>query len=171
MILFTTGDNLAIEVEVGCASLIIQQTGGTVNLSPLHHVTVFSGSHAAKQLVSGSHERRLSDHQLLDILCFDALGVHLVFQLEVWIGTLEVKHRHLIVVGLRVTEFGARLGRLGQSRLDLHDVLHLLLGSFLLEAEQAEHTDDVLLISLPDFDGGRVVLHIVVFLPKRQSTL
>ena len=87
------------------------------------------------------------------------------------IAAVKLLQRHLVVVGNGVAKLCTRLRYLGQSRLHLHDVLHLLLGDRLLEAEQLEHPDDVLLVGLADFGRSLVVLQIVVLLAEGQAAL
>ena len=164
MVFGLAGEYLAVEVEVCLAHGIAQTTGSTVHLSPLHHVAVFGNGHRGEELVGSLHEGGLTNHHLLDVLALDALGIHLLLQLQVRIVGDKLTQRHLVVVGDGVTQFGTRLRRLGEGRLHAHDVLHLLLGSAFLEAEELEHADNVALVAFANLLRGLVVLQIVVLL-------
>ena len=87
------------------------------------------------------------------------------------IAAVEVGQRHLVIVGDGVAQLRARLRHLGQGGLHAQDVLHLLLGGGLLEAEQAEHAYDVALVGLPNLGGGGVGLQVIVLLTERQPRL
>ncbi len=171
MIFLATREHLAIEFKSRSTRSIVQDTGSIVYDAPLHHITVFCCSHRCKNLVSSLHECRLSDNHFLDMLAFDACGISLLFQLEVRIARVELRQCHLVVIGNGVAQLGSRLRHLSQCRLNLHDVLHLLLCRTFLVAEELEHIDDILLVGLTNLDGGLVVFHVVVFLAQRKSAL
>ena len=171
MVLLTSREHLAVEVEAGSTHLVVQIACTSVYLSPLHHVAILSSCHRLENLVSSLHELWLTNHDFLHILALDTLGIHLALNLQVWTQGIELFQRHLVVVGNGVTQFCTRLRHLGQRSLNLQDVLHLLLSNTLLEAIDLEHADDVLFVGLTNLYGSLVILQIVVFLTQCQTTL
>ena len=105
MILLTTREHLAVEVEVGSTYGIIQVTCVTVNLSPLHHVAILSSSQRVKQLVSSLHKLHLTHDNILDIFALDALSIHLALYLEVRTHGVKILQRYLVIVGNGITQF------------------------------------------------------------------
>ena len=171
MILLTTRTDTAIEVETLCHRCITQIVGCARDKAPLHHITILSRLDTSHQCVGAFEEGRLSNHHLLQILGLNALSIHHLHQRQVGILRLKLLKGHLVVVGLRVTEFSTRLRHLGQSRLHLHDVLHLLRGHAFTKAKQLEHLYYVLLKGFTDIGCSLIVIEVILLLSQRQATL
>ena len=166
MVLLTTRTDSAIKFEILSHGSIAQVVGCIIDEAPLHHVTILSRCNTAHEFVGTFQEGGLTHHHLLQVLGVNALGIHHLHQRQVGIVGLKLLQRHLIVVGFRVAEFGTRLGDLSQSRLHLHDVLHLLGSCTLTETKELEHLDYVLLKCFTDIRCSLVVIQVILFLTK-----
>ena len=171
MVLLTSREDTTIEVEVLGNSSIIQIVGCRRDDSPLQHVTIDCRFHAVHQLIDACQEVGLSDNEFLIIFAVDVLCAHQLLQSKVRITCLELFQRHLIVVGLRVTQFCARLADLSKFRLYLHHVLHLFRCYRLTKAKQLEHLGYVRLKRLTNLSRSLIVIQIIFLLSERQATL
>ena len=162
---------LAEEVEFRCYDVVAEQVCSVHNLSPLHIVTVFGRCETTDEFVGSRHEVGLSDNHLINIFQVDACCLELTVELSVGVTSVKLLACDLVVVGLRVAELSRRLRRLSQCGFKLHDVLHLCLRSFLAEAQEFEHADDMFLVSLPDGCGCWVFVYVVRLLSECYSGL
>ena len=118
---------------------------------------------ASKEFVCLCHEARLSHHEFGQAVGLHSFGEHQLFHSEVRIVFLEEVHCHLVVVGLYVAKFGARLACLCQCGLYLHDVGHGLIGS-LAVATDGEHAHNELFVGFAYGLCGFVVVEIILLL-------
>ena len=84
---------------------------------------------------------------------------------------LEVLHRHLVVVCLDVAQLSTALAHSCQCRLHLHHLIHLLLGSSLLIAEEAEHPIDMRAVGIADAGGNGVPVKVILLLSQGDAAL
>ena len=78
---------------------------------------------------------------------------------------------HLVIVGVDVAQLHLTVAGFGQTGLDSHHGLHLLLGSSVVIAHQFEQVFHVVLIGITNADGLRVIVQIVVTGAQSDATL
>ena len=171
VIFLATTHCAAKEVEVGFTNLITQIAGRTANQIPLHHSLHRFCVFGTDNLIESHHETGLSHYNLFEIVALHALRVQRLLQIDVRIVGLKFLQRHLIVVSLWIAQLGHTLRYERQHSLMQEHGLHFLLGHSLREAVETEHLNKVFLESLSNLNGRFVVINVIIFLAKRQSTL
>ena len=171
IVLLASGHRATEEVEVGLANLIAQHIGSTRDDVPFHIGAQVVGGHGSEQLVDALHKLWLTDDDFLQVLALHALGIRHLLKQDVRSEGLQLSKRHLIVIGLRVAQLRTALRNQGQRRLEAEDGIALCLCLCLREAEELEHTGDVLLVGLANLHRCLVVVQIVVLLSEGESAL
>ena len=109
IVLLPTRHRLTEEIEVSLTDLISQIARSTHDNIPLHIGSQVIGIHGSKQFVGTLHKLRLPHDHFLDVFTLYTIGICHSLQWNVRISRLEFLQRHLIVVGLRVTQFRTAL--------------------------------------------------------------
>ena len=169
---------------------------GTVLLGTTHHRTQLKGlsTEIIAQLTAGTgHDLNLSIclqivegslcQNLLHLM--DGLRLTHVNQVESGesgdqekvapVNARIVEHQlvigHLVIVGINVTQFHAALTGLGDTCLDSHHGLHLLLSYGLIITHHLEEVGHIGLVGLTDTHGLLVIVQIVVLRAQTESPL
>ena len=130
-----------------------------------------SRCHVTHDGIGTSEEVGLSDDKISDMLLFDSVGLHQFRQGEVGIAGLKLIQSDLVVVGLHIPQFRARLRYLGQFGFHAEHIVHFEQGYFIAEAEELEHIDNMLLVGLSDLGGSLIIVEIILFLSECQTAL
>ena len=87
----------------------------------------------------------------------------------------EIGHQlvvaHLMIVGIDVAQLHLTVAGFGQTGLDGHHRLHLLLGCGIVVAHQLEQVFHVVLVGITNADGLRVIVQIVVAGAQSDASL
>ena len=171
MVLLASRHCLAEEVEVLRLHLIAEQVSRRHHDIPLHVGLFLGRCHCGEHLIGTLHEVGLSEHEFSEVVRLHAFCLEQFGEFDMRIRPFKLVDGHFVVVGLHIAQFGTRFRHLGQPGLHVENGVHFLLSHLLLEAEEAEHTHDMFLISLAYGGGSLIVVEIIFFLSEHETAL
>ena len=148
---------------------VVQCTCGSINQLPLQIETLLLDGQGIQNFGSGFQGGRLAYDDFFHIL--QAQSRQISVPVESRIILLQFFEGHLIVVGMRVTQFRSRTESFGKTGFHIHHYLHTFLGGRFIKACQLVHLLYMVTESITDFSGRFIVFQVIFTLAHAQACL